>query len=126
MEEFSDMTDTERIDGIYKLSQSGLTDETKRDIMQEKNVVTNGKSKIEGGTVALITDNGAYIADTEISYPNMIGRIMMIVSTILACLIIPILDKIDKLSRRAHESLLMANLCYAAILSLLLAHVFVF
>ena len=118
IEEFNDMTDTERVDGVYKLSQSGLTDETKRDIMEEKNVVINGESKIEGGTVALTTNNGAYIVDTEISHPNTLKEIiMMLESIILALLVIPIIFTIDE---KGYENLFIANLYYCGLLFLLL------
>jgi len=118
IEEFNDMADTQRIDEIYKLSQSGLTDETKRDIMGEKNVVINGESKIDGGTVALTTNNGAYVVDTETSHPNTLTEIiMMLASAILAFLVIPIIVTIDK---RGYENLVMANLCYCGILLMLL------
>jgi hypothetical protein len=120
VEEFNDMTDTEKIDGIYELSQSGLTGETKRQITSKEDVIINDESKIDGGTVALTTDSGAYIADMRTTYPNsLIEGIMLLASSIIAFLVLPIIASIDKLSEKNYDFLMFETFLYAtAILTL--------
>jgi hypothetical protein len=87
LDEVDDMSD---INKAYELSEIGLTDKQKQQIMNEKSVtitregksatMTNELKYMNGQTVALTTDSGSYIADVENIYINMSLMEMMMIS----------------------------------------------
>lgn len=74
VEDFSNLADSE-VDKYYRISESGLSNQEKQKLMNEKSVVVTGSSTFEtinavDETVALTTNNSAYIGDIDVSYPS--------------------------------------------------------
>jgi uncharacterized membrane protein YdfJ with MMPL/SSD domain len=118
-EEFNDMTDSE-INGIYKLSESGLTHKQKQQIIDEKSVITKEELEIDVGTVALTTDTGVYIANVDSTYQNaLMETIMLIASAILLLIVFCICIRVHKISEEMQELLMILYLFYCTIILLL-------
>jgi hypothetical protein len=95
VEGLNDVDNTEEIDEIHKLSESGLTDKQKQQIMDEKSITTRDleidiwRGGIAAPTVVLTTDNSLYIADIEeTSNTTSAETIMSIVGLMLLALVV--------------------------------------
>jgi hypothetical protein len=85
------------IDKYYKLSESGLNNQKKQQLMSENSVITNNSSTFETAvredyeTIALTTDNSAYIGDIEVNYSSQrstqawVKILNVILSTLIFC-----------------------------------------
>jgi hypothetical protein len=121
----NDIDDREEIDGIYKLSEIELTDKQKQQIIDERDVTMTDEIEIYDETVALTTDSGAYIADLEMIYPNiLIGTIMTVASVILffCVLLLSILmtDDTGDITLWWSFSLILTGLFFASITFLII------
>jgi hypothetical protein len=83
IEGLDEIDNIEKIDETYELSEIGLTDKQKQQIMNEKSVTTKKELTIDD-TVALTTDSGSYIVNVKTIHPTiLVELIMSLVSFIL-------------------------------------------